>query len=571
MIRRRIFHAATRVTPIGALLLGSCTLLSREVTLTQCEVDADCAQRGSAFEGTVCEARLCVTPSGTGGTNGGMGGNGPEPVCVTNGDCIDKNLGTPSICRANTCIRLTDGNECPVVLGAGKDNKYLADTNPIIFGAYSKINTGNPILSPPTLNYKLAIEEVNRVTGGGIQLKAGEPPRPFIAVVCNGADNPDLDKSLGHLIDTLEVPAIISSLYESDLRKAFTTRGQAAGAFFLSPLVAASTLTTIDDDGLLWHMVGAGPDLAPAYLPLLTGTEALVRNQRGMLDEQPIRVALVDARDQFMEDLADRLVATISFNGKSAVENGLDFRRIRIDSSLAVADPDVAPAITSLKEFQPHIILGIATQEFPVIVDTLEATWQPGWADCPSGRCPPFYLTGPAQFEDSTLSGLSTVRSRLLGINFAGAEDPTLYNNYLDKLIAENQGLDFSLAGSENFYDTAYFLMYSIAASGSPSQLTGREVAEGMTRLITGKTVYSVGTMDMVEALGVLTGSTSSKISLLGTMGPPDFTLSTGARKSLPSMYCMRADGSYVQDALRFDPETGELVGEQTCQPDFQP
>ncbi len=545
-------------------------MLYKPTSLEQCVTDTDCEELGPLFADTVCEASLCVTPSsGSGGMSGGdggapSGGEGGEPPqveCTTNGDCIDTHFGSPYLCRDGECIPLTIPGECPIVLGAGQDNKNLRTTDPIVFGAYSVVDPAAPRLSVPTLNYELAIDEVNQGTRGGLPDGNTGSLRPFIAVICSATDDPDLDASMTHLTETLEVPAIISSLYTKDLVRSFVEYGLDSETFFLSPLEADSTLTNIKDSGLLWHLLTSARDLAPAYVPLLAQTETYLRAERAIPEQEPIRVALVESKTPFLTDIADQLLSDLRFNKKSAIANQTDgnFVRIRIDSSLETPNPDLSAALVALNQLKPHVVLSIASSEFMQLLLNLESGWLPEWGT------PPFYLTSPYQFGLSGLAGtaFTNVHRRLLGVNFAGAEDSTLYDLYLSKLRS-TYDVKFSLEGSENFYDAAYFLMYSIAGAGDPARLTGKEVALGMSRLLSGKTKYQVGSADVSDAVGTLVGTASSQIELIGTMGPPSFNTSTGARKGLPSVYCIE-DNAYVQNVMLYEPSDASLTGSPSC------
>src|SRR5690606_31309219 len=129
---------------------------------------------------------------------------------------------------------LTLPGECPGVLGLGANNENLKAPDPIIFGAYSFVAaTGAWRRSVPTLNYELAINELNSKTGGGLSGGSDSTRRPFLAVVCSGTNGPNLEASLKHLIEDLEVPAIISSLYTKDLLPAFEQYGAPNDVFFL--------------------------------------------------------------------------------------------------------------------------------------------------------------------------------------------------------------------------------------------------------------------------------------------------------------------------------------------------
>lgn len=556
---------------------SGCSVFYRGVELDQCDSDQDCELRGGEFQGTICQSSLCVTLSASGGSDAGsggvdgsggmLGGSGPGDECASHGDCIDAHFGSPYLCREGSCVALTTPDECPIVIGAGQDNKNLRVPDPIIFGAYSVVDPAAPRLSVPTLNYELAIDEVNQGTRGGLPGGTNGSLRPFVAVICSATNDPDLDKSLTHLTETLKVPAVISSLYSTDLVAAFSKYGAENKIFFLSPLEADSTLTNLDDEGRLWHLLTSARDLAPAYRPLLKQTLAYLRSERSIPEEENLRVALVEAKTPFLTDIADVLSSELEFNGKSVSDNQKDgdFRRIRIDSALEVANPDLSAAHVSLVEFKPHVVLAIASKEFVQLMVSLESGWNPEWGEAP------FYLTSPYLFARSDLaaSGFSVQHGRLLGVNFAGAADSSLYELYLAKLQS-TYDVTFSLEGSENFYDAAYFLMYAIAGSGNPSVLTGTEVALGMRRLISGKTSYQVGTSDVSNIVGTLVGTSGSQIRLFGAMGAPDFNSSTGARLGLPSVYCID-QGNYFSDVMTYSPDTGELDGSPPCVPGFGP
>lgn len=547
---------------LGLAALG-CSLLY-DLESGQCTTDADCANKGPLFADTECVASLCVSPTATGGSGGGggMGDAGSDGAdCVEHMDCVNEYFGERYICRAGSCVPLTLSTECPVVLGLGKDNENLKKPDPIIVGAYSRVNPTAPRVSAPTLNYELAINEVNET--GGLSGGSGGTRRPFIAVVCSGTDSPNLEASLGHLIDDLGVPAIISSLYTKDLLEAFETKGLPNNVFFLSPLEADSRLSNLEDNGLLWHMLTSALDLAPAYLPLLARAEELVATQLGLEEGEEIRVALVESRTPFLKDIAEYLVREGQFNGKSFTDNDADgnLRRVIIDSAIEEPSPETseafAAALAAVQSFEPHIVLAAASSEFVHFMNGLEAGRPP---EAPE----PLYLASPFLFG---ISGFATGAppDRTLGVNFAGATDTSLYDEYLLRLKATYNTPGLVLDGSENFYDAAYFLMYSIAAAGNPPRLTGREVALGMTRLLDGQLEFRVGE-NVAGAIDTLE-KTSLSISLHGTMGPPDFHTSTGVRRGLPSIYCID-DGSFVQDAMTYNPDSEQLEGEP-CIPGF--
>jgi hypothetical protein len=267
MLRINAWHVSLTLTP---LVLG-CSLL-RDLSVDQCTQDSDC----SRFGNYTCSAeRVCVARASNGGSPGdggqsgssgsagqGAGGGVVEPECQTNADCIDAHEGAPYICKDEACVSLTTETHCPFVIAGpeGAPTEYLTGPGkPIIFGAYVPISVSAPESHPYTLNYRFALEEFMDGTLGGV----GQPKRPFAMVLCQSSD-PDLEASLGHLIDTLEVPSILASLPSDNLSKAYNiVSTKSRKVFLLGPLEADAALAAQEDEGRLWHMIGPATDLIP--------------------------------------------------------------------------------------------------------------------------------------------------------------------------------------------------------------------------------------------------------------------------------------------------------------------
>ncbi len=543
---------------LSLALASGCSLLY-DLGTSQCESDTDCRLKGGAFEETVCEANLCVSPSNSTGGQG-QGGEGPSE-CTTSAECIDANFGSPYICRSGSCVALTQTPECPVVLGLGQDLKNLRLGDPIVIGAYSYVDPLAPRLSTPTLNYELAIDEFNEGTRGGLPGGAGGKLRPIVAVVCSGTNAPDLEASSEHLYENLRVVASIASLHTSDLVATFSAQKASQGAFFMSPLEADSTLTSLEDDGLLWHLLASGPDLARAFPPLLAQTERYLNRS------EELKVAMIEARTPFLSDMANALYSSLKWNGKTAVQNEREglFLRVRTESSVETANPDTSEALLELLEFEPDVIVAVSSPEFVSLMLDYDAQRD-------DSKESPFYLLSPYLVgRDDVVGAVSGLglRRHTLGVNFAAAEDSTLYDAYLSRLKRANKTVDFDLAGSENFYDAAYFTLYSIAAASS-GPLTGARVAEGMQRLFGGERSYEIGPSDIGQLVALLRKEPEVRVNLTGTMGPPDFDAETGARHGQPSIYCLSSSG-YVQNVMTYDERTGELLGSPSCVPGFAP
>jgi hypothetical protein len=249
---------------------------------------------------------------------------------------------------------------------------------------------------------------------------------------------------------------------------------------------------------------------------------------------------------------------SLVFNGEKTLSNDeSEFLFVELTSDFQNDQAEATGVIAALSEFKPHIVVVTAGTEFTSkVLPVLESNWDD---DPDSGQVRPFYVTGPLLAFDNALV---SVRSRLAGVNFTADPDQTLFNMFRANFQAAYPEIQF--LSTENFYDAAYYLLYAIAASGNPAQLTGDSIAEGMLRLVSKSgTKMSVGPNSISDVLSTLAVS-NSRIALRGTMGPADFNLGTGARIAQGSVYCYAPTG-FVYDTLLLDSETGELEGTFPC------
>jgi hypothetical protein len=614
------------------LLLASsgCSLLY-DLNTTQCEVSKDCAALGPQFANSVCVNQVCVALSASSGAGGGsaggnnragaggsaggdmvgdagsgdsagagaisgMAGNGgsaPQPECTTNEQCISAHVDQPYLCKDGSCLALTS-TDCPVLLPTGTTLDLLRTANPIVVGGYANMsNPQDPHDSLAVINWDLAFNEFNTATLGGLPNKAGGDPRPVLALICQSGAA-DITPSLTFLTEQVAVPAILSTLSTDKLFSAFNftqaPEYSAAGGqpvLFLSTGSADLRLANLSDDGLVWHMLGDPRLLAATTVGLLNKMVQKVNAARMNAGEDtvavPLRVTLVYSDDATMTDLFSVLTTPdaahpetlLTFNGKSAISQiaSGDFREVKIQSAKKYTTPDVSNAITDLENFPPHIIVALATSEFPkTVIPSIENYWIANQR--PGKLARPFYLashflyntpelqTVAGQFSNTMPIKLS---DRLVGVNYAEAQDAhskQLYDSYQGRLQSSYQGA-LQLAGTENYYDGAYSVLYSLAAAyAARAAPTGNDVRNGLQ----GRVFSSNGAAQSVDigpaALGGTVGKMSSltyQMALWGTMGAPDFDRTSGTRLSATSAWCMQQVAqtwTYEADGLIYDPTT---------------
>jgi hypothetical protein len=503
-----------------------------------------------------------------GGGSGGSGGSSSDAggPCTTHAECSRRDADQPYRCIRNACVPLRT-NECPAVY-SGKtgtdEGEDFADDNAIVLGAYADIEM-DPLKSQAVLNYRLALNELSGSGQGGLPLPNGDK-RPLVLVVCDTTPEPagyqGIAKSMTHLVGKLGVPAVLASLDTADLLRAFDDFARPNGVFFLSPLNSNEQLAGQNDNSLLWHMLGMPTDMVPAYKSLLEKLEKLILASKPAGEK--LKVALVWTDDAFNNELVQTAVLQLTFNGKGVSANETDgfYKSVKLEPS-----SDIPNEVAALRAFKPHVLISMANGSFidSGMLDLFEREY--GYTNKVHYVLSPFnradtpivkaLITEFITREIESPTGVPTAHKRYMGVNVAGAEDQTLYNEYYTRLTTSFEGVQ---PGRENFYDALYFLAYGIHAAGSTTVLSGRGIAQAMPSLINGAREFSVGPMDRLTALAFLSGT--QPMRLIGTLGPPDFNLETGSRVDTGGVYCFSWDqssagGAVVAtdfgDVMRFD------------------
>ena len=605
------------------LLASSGCSLFFDLNANQCQVTKDCTNLGPQFADSLCVNQVCVAKT-TGG--GGASGNGPSggnsssgrsggsamsggggadagaagdgtggtpPECTTNDECITKHVDLPYLCVDGSCLELTT-EDCPLMLPSSNTLTLLRTASPIIVGAYANMNnSADPHDSLAVINWDLAFSEFNDKTLGGIPNTGKGPVRPVLALVCQSSIVTDIIPSLQHLTEQVHVSAVLSTLSTDRLFTAFNYTqdpGYASAGgnpvLFLSTGSADLRLANLADDGLVWHMLGDPRTLAATTVALLNRMIPTVNAARLAAGEDPttvpLRVTLVYSDDTTMSDLFSVLTTPddahpetlLKFNGKAAIDqlDSGEFRQVKIQSAKTHTNPAFQNAIDDLNANPPHIVIGMATNEFAKVINAVE-----NYAPTQSRR-PPFYLLSHLLYNtielqtsvDANAAKTPPLNERLLGVNYAEAQDAkskSLYDAYLARLKNSYSGA-LSVAGTENYYDGAYSMLYSVAAAyakGSKAP-TGDDMSVALDQRVfsTSKDAESVdiGPAALGATVGKLSGLTY-KMSLYGTMGPPNFDRTSGTRVSTTSAWCMEKPATtwvYRADGLIYDPDAHEFT-----------
>jgi hypothetical protein len=564
MAHWRCSHGLT----VGALVLGgaaSCMLTSPLDDLPGApETDEG---EGGAFE-----------PAPSAHAGGGAGGStsmneagqsgGPwliDGECRDNADCAEGSGGVLYRCRPSdhTCQPLKTG-ECPLAEGDA------ADPNAIFFGAFANLGTVAPKNNAIVQAHLLALDDFSGKNVGGLPAGPGAPRRPLVMVVCNNSATA-VEEGLRHLVEDLEVPAVLATLKPEDLRRGFEKHGSRE-VFFLSPVSVTKTLVNEDDHGLIWNLLGQPADFGPAYIKLLEHMEHHVRHYtHGTLSmplTTPIRVALVTTGDAFDSELEDVIAPQLTFNGDPTSVNQTKGNYLGIEVPSDGADLDELAEQIVL--FRPHIIVSMAGSVMTVaqgLINKIEDNWEVPLEIQPL----PLYLLSP--YNSGDLAYINTrihenwqtsdeeiAQDRFVGIAIASAENSSLQNAYAVRL-----GNKFGDVYSDtaNYYDAFYFLAYATFAAGTAQPLTGAGIARGMKRLLSGPSFDPVPTA--ISDVFATLAEPETTIRLESTLGPPGFNEVTGSRPIEASLLCFARNDAQItleRDVRRFDRAQNEFVGE---------
>ncbi len=510
----------------------------------------------------------------TGGTAPSAAGEGasagqsnPNGECHDTDDCKQPSANKPYFCRPSDhrCVALTS-DTCPLYYGKA------TDPNAIYFGSFATLNPSAPADSSVIWAERLALDELSGSDVGGLLGGPNGSRRPLVMIVCNNDDGV-WQQSVSHLVEDVQVPAMIANLQPNDLRQAFEMPGS-YHPFFLSPVAVTNTVVNLVDDGLIWNLLGQPSDLAPTYTELLKLAEKRLRMDRKLLDTDQLKVALVSTNAAFDSDLTDAVEPLLRFNGdKTAQGNGDNYSFIKLDA----ADPQLPQTADDIIGFGPDIVISTASTLFSKdhgLLQIIEENW-PG-----EDQPPPFYILSPDNDADVDriiqllndrikYANETHPELRFVGVSVAGARDNTLQNIYAGHLLGSFKNAYYDTA---NYYDAVYYLAYAMAGAGTDSALSGPSIAKGMQRLLSGES-YDIGTGG-IDAVFKALSRPGTTVHIASTLGPPDFDAATGVRPVEGGVFCFKKVNLTVQkanDVLRYDRDQAALIGNFPCFSGFYP
>jgi hypothetical protein len=375
-------------------------------------------------------------------------------------------------------------------------------------------------------------------------------------------ENSDAVREARHLAEDVEVPAIVGFRWAETALQTIPTELLPRHVLSFVTLSQASQLTKIpqakDEPRLVWRSTLNSAEAARPLAALLSGVLE-PRLRASGLGRRPMKVALVrPANAARSRDLTDVLFRELHFNGKSALENGENFRQLVYDAADAGADRE--SVVSDLVDFAPQAIVYQGLSFVREILVPLESRWR--------GAGRPTYLVdsdleqGAADF----VGGDAERRRRFFGVTnlsttVTNAELVLHYN-----LVYPSEPVTRTGSPSPS-YDAVYALAYAAEAIGA-GPVDGTALSRAMDRLLPPGPRVEVGPGGILEAFQIL--RSGGRIDLEGAIGSLDFDPATGEAPIDYAILCFGVNdrgGAFasVESGLIYDSKTGVLRGTLRC------
>ncbi len=490
--------------------------------------------------------------------------------CETNRECSAKNGDRAFLCRHDdgACVAL-ESPECKVLAGSGD----AANDATIWLGAMFP-TTGDDAVAFGTESIQaldLARQDFAKISRGLPSTRAGEPPRPLAILACD--DSGDPARAAKHLVDDVRVPAVIGFRSSQEVIDLASSLFIPRGVLALATQNRSALITTLPhppgSPRFVWRTtISSAQTGAPVASVVANILEPAVRALPFALAKgEPLRVALLRNTTTAGLSVSDALFKHLTFNGKSALENGDSYREFLYGDQTSVeAPPAFAKVVADVLAFRPHVIIYVS---FDGITKALLAPIEAGWPRQERFR-PRYlldgYLAGGDEFY-AFVGKSADLRGRFLGVNPPAT---TVANAKLTMHYNETYTPKVSLTyGPGSVYDAFYVLAYAAYAAeqggqGAQAPLTGATLARAIARLVPPGEAVDVGPANIFEALNVL--GAGKNVDLGGASTKLDFDLATGDTAADLAVLCVKTDETgkaidLMESGVVYGALEGKLMG----------
>jgi ABC-type branched-subunit amino acid transport system substrate-binding protein len=483
-----------------ALQSSSCQMLV-DTSTTQCARDEDCK--------ALDPYSWCSSESVCTGT------------CKAHSDC--DRFGSTVACIDRQCTELLT-DEC----GALEPADVLQHDDAILLGfLVSDDSYGAPLAETAAF----ALAEIE--SSGGLP---GD--RHLGAVMCSHSTEKQALDATSHLIEKVNVPAIMGSSYSGFTAK-IATLTKPKGVLIVSP---SATSPALSSQGPLLRRTAPSDTLQGELLKWLVEDvrSALLTNAviaEG--DMEAPRVVMLVKQDQ----AGDGLYTSVTYqdaNSAPAPKGSRDY--IYMPDPAKSDDADWKEIVDFVLDKKPHIVLALGTGEFVThVLPEVERRWT---ETSVASDYRPWYVLPEGNRVDELQEFVNEqpqykVQERLVG-TAPGARQSNRYDVFANKFQLSLSKPPGNLA--EFAYDTVYWIAYGILLSGK-HQPSGEQLAAGLQKVTCkdeGALESAAKPLDFPSVAALLYADPDTCFDLQGASGPLDFDEQSGDAPSDMAMWCLK-------------------------------
>jgi serine/threonine protein kinase/ABC-type branched-subunit amino acid transport system substrate-binding protein len=489
----------------------------------------------------------------------------PPPKCANNGECTSRNGGRASVCRGEVgCVEIASA-DCQALA----DTRAAASDRTLWIGAMFPV-TGEDAKAFGQSNMNaldLARRDFEQITAGLTESER-DRARPFGVVACNDAEDPK--RAAAHLVNDVGVPAVVGFRASVEAIELATSlfipkRVVTVAALNTNPLVT-TVPQPAGEPRLVWRTTYNNASSAGALGALVADVlEPRLRAAGGALGaEGTMKVALLRPKNAAGAAFSDALFRALTFNKRSALDNGEAFRELTFDAAADDKSPAFADVVSDLVRMKPHAIVfsGTPLVMARAVFEPLEKRWPAAERHRPTYAS--LALLTPELLE---FIGTSTDRRRrLFGVTTVSTTPPNArfvmhYNEVFSDKITRT-------ISPNSTYDAFYLLAYASYALDPDERPTGPALARAFARLVPPGRPIDVGQSGIFDAFAALRGG--QNVDLNGATGAMDFDLATGEAPFDQAIVCAAVDEqgkAYdgVESGMVWAAKTRRLEGTMKC------
>ncbi len=537
-------YGASGLLGMLAFLLAttsSCTAIVKldshgDVT-NRCVVDLDCSSKNP---GSACGPNHTCVPI--------------DGFCATNKECIERAGAETYFCQKgatpaeNKCKALLT-EACPVLLAEPGD---VANDDMIIVG--TPWMTWTPVLHGGQDGVNLARKDFHTALGGLPAIPGHKDPRPIVVVGCDIplTHQDQINDAVAHLVD-IGVPAMIGPLRGDWINVAFTQGTPKGIAIFTTD--AGSEGYQGDTRGRLIMNGGPGNTAARA---LIAQQEETILRSRGKTGD--VKVAMVTTGLAAEQGTADYLHDHITFNGKSAADNGSLYREFDYGDTTVdgPASAQLASAVADLVAFNPDIVM-LDGPGAEYAINQIDVSIHPFYAV--SALVSTISL---ATFLDGQPDGIKRLLGERPGRPMTDHRLATFINRF-NATFPEDQG-QYGL-GAQN-YDLFYYMAYAMSSLPPDKPLTGQDIGNAVLKHFKqGAAAASTTPASIISTVQKL--QTGADVDMDGTGTVGDFLPNGDLVYTEMTVWCFdpntKADYRTMDSGLTYRTDKDGLVGNLTC------